>query len=1005
MSTLQRMQIKLISWLLVTAAPSLLSAQAEQPTVQNITRAQADSGTSGEPSANNASSNAVPLTLAQWDFAERGGASSVKGTSQEEGVLATRLTAEIGPGMTAFSYLGNGLTAYRQTATTFEAAIAEEEYISFTIAPEPGKALSLKEVAVRPVSQNVERSFVLTSSVSGFDTKKIIGVFRNRKNFASGLEIIKLSGHDNLTDPVEFRLYIYGADDRYMSVGMGNRRRKQKGYDLAIRGSVAAKRKDPPAPPNRPVSKKNLIGINTGNPGIDYNADKVFADAMRSHRRWETGGRPTSLGRNYWPTEDGICLVYHGLKTQNNHGTYRLSFTGQATVNTNDASLTNFNYSAATNTTTADLIITKQDNSQLSLKFSDTKRTPGGRTNTGVTNVRLMRPTSPGSAQSYPTSQVFNQEYLEQLAPFSCLRGLGWTSANTCGDSLWSNRTLWTHATQHPPALPNRTYGWEGRGASWESLIMIANTLGIDLWINVPHKATDHYIEQLATLFRDGNKNTPGLRKDLKLYVEYSNEIWNSARAFQQTLWVRDQAAQYGAPLNFDGEDDAWTLMLRYKAMRTVQISDIFRSVFGDKQMMTHVRPVICWQKAYNDLTARTLSFIDRWYNKRDSRSTVGTPHPLNYYLYGGGGSGYWSSERDATPQTIWDSKYFDPDRYYDELTLDASWAKAFGLSYLAYEGDVHPSYWSNGQNNESLYNSVHINPKMRQNTYEHLQAWSQVGGELFCFLSLNTVRDERWGWGVRNVTDPGNSPQLEAIVDFVDDAPLSVTLGPTAPFEHPGKRFDALTWEERDPDATGSVTLTTDGHRYAAAYNFRTNTLGTYTVQVEYRTDKQAQLALELAGNEVGRFNLSASPGQPASSSMIEIECAAKQLYSLRLVATSGEVDVYRLSVKPTGNAGARTAGSESQKPSLPAEDELLSQELTVYPVPTYEGENIMIQGIDKPLAIELISLSGSVLSPAITQAASQQYAVSTTGLTPGVYMLRISTQEGTARKRVVVR
>jgi hypothetical protein len=46
--------------------------------------------------------------------------------------------------------------------------------------------------------------------------------------------------------------------------------------------------------------------------------------------------------------------------------------------------------------------------------------------------------------------------------------------------------------------------------------------MGRNMWINVPYLASDDYILNMAQLI-----NTT-LRPDVKVYVEYSNEVWGN---------------------------------------------------------------------------------------------------------------------------------------------------------------------------------------------------------------------------------------------------------------------------------------------------------------------------------------------------------------------------------------------------------------------------------------------------------------------------------------------
>uniref|UniRef100_UPI00405759EB fibronectin type III domain-containing protein n=1 Tax=Candidatus Electronema sp. TaxID=2698783 RepID=UPI00405759EB len=653
-------------------------------------------------------------------------------------------------------------------------------------------------------------------------------------------------------------------------------------------------------PPPRPTSRTKGIGMNT-HLNIDYNIDKPFADAMRVHRSWDrigsgAGADDAPRDASGWPTTDAICLVYHGLRTAGNHGTYRLTFNGQATLSSGDVAFANQSYNSANNTTTADLIISSRNNEQLFITFSSTRRTAASATNTGVTNVRLMRPSAPGSATPYPPTTQITNEYLSRLAPFSCIRYMGWTHTNDGStETTWGRRIRWSRAS---------IASGNGR-ANWESVIVMANAANKDAWICIPHQVDDTYIRNLALMFRygsDGNEPytsaqsnpvVPPLNPGLKLYVEYSNEIWNWGGPYTQTPWVRDRASTFGAPLNFDGDNDEVTLLYRFKAMRTVQISIIFRSVFGG-EMMSRVRPVLCWQQNYGDITNRTLSFIDRYYNRRDSRSGWSDPHPVNYYIYGGGGSAYWYTDGRTTvsSSTLWNNGGWNPAVYQDILYNDMAFAKTYGLAYVLYEADAHPTYENN---DATIMRQTHLDPRMNAETVEHINACSALEGDLFCFLVLASWQDSNENyWGVINMDNPANSPQYDAVRAVANRPAEPCSRGAVVPFTRPGAAFDC---PRPAVGSTGSHTLVANAMEwdrfYASSYIFRTTTTGTFNVQVEYSTTAPATLVVEFAGNAVGTFNLPSTGGAAASTPQISISCTADRMYAIRTIAATGSVTV----------------------------------------------------------------------------------------------------------------
>src|SRR5260370_31784281 len=145
----------------------------------------------------------------------------------------------------------------------------------------------------------------------------------------------------------------------------------------------------------------------------------------------------------------------------------------------------------------------------------------------------------------------------------------------------------------------------------------------------------------------------PPLNSNLNLYVENSNELWNGASNFPQTQDNHNAAIAEvnagGSPLNFDGSTNDWYWAWRRVAKRVIEISNIFRSVFGDADMMTRIRPVLMSQLGYtNGPLLQEMHMMQNYYN---NPAYVNTPRPPGYYIYATGGSGYYrptdASSRD----------------------------------------------------------------------------------------------------------------------------------------------------------------------------------------------------------------------------------------------------------------------------------------------------------------------------------------------------------------------
>ena len=108
--------------------------------------------------------------------------------------------------------------------------------------------------------------------------------------------------------------------------------------------------------------------------------------------------------------------------------------------------------------------------------------------------------------------QTFYQPYLEDLKPFSTLRIMDWQGINGSKQVNWSDRTA------------SRNFSYFKRGRIEEEVACeLANLLHKDLWICIPALASDDYVRRLARLI--GSHLDPRLT----IYVEFSNEVWNTS--------------------------------------------------------------------------------------------------------------------------------------------------------------------------------------------------------------------------------------------------------------------------------------------------------------------------------------------------------------------------------------------------------------------------------------------------------------------------------------------
>ena len=597
----------------------------------------------------------------------------------------------------------------------------------------------------------------------------------------------------------------------------------------------------------RELPAANLLGVNLS--GVeDWSYDRMFADAMRSARRPSDVGSHLGtppLDAKGWPAADCSIVVWHGIA--NMHGTYRLSLTGQADVSTywGTATVSNKQYNAATNTTTATITYQPTDGSGLLLNLRNSRRTPGGLLNTGVTDIKLMRPVTPGSTTSYDPSVTFTQPLKDLVSKFSVVRMMDNTGSNGAAglNGNWNARRPADYASQAAIGA--------AKGMAWEYAIQFWNETDTDAWVNIPFPADDAYITELATLLK--NNLEPGR----KLYVEYSNELWNSWGPFPANANYNAALAEVqsnpSSPLNFDGiyptrDSSGWSLAVRRIALRAVQISNTFRQVFGDEQMMSRVRPVLMshleWTGGW---LAQQLDFMEDYFNNPTYNTT---PRPASYYLYGAGGSAYqdadWSKGANTTVDDVFNTM---PKGFNQYLQDDLNWVAAFGLKRIAYEGG--PSL-DNLTSNQSVPNSVLQaawgDPRMRTELVDNHATWSANGGDLLMYFA--TTGD--FHWGLANDAFNQDTQKLRAIDDLNASPAAPVTFGKLAP-------LDLLTADFDVPQYQGTIAdMRTDSltHQWSGA-NFRVDAAGPFSIRLTGTASNGGRVEVYVDGQSVGTFDV----------------------------------------------------------------------------------------------------------------------------------------------------
>jgi len=349
----------------------------------------------------------------------------------------------------------------------------------------------------------------------------------------------------------------------------------------------------------------------------------------------------------------------------------------------------------------------------------------------------------------------FDPAFLALLEPFDAIR------FNQFHLLDYSREVEWADRASPDVDLPITQQGRD-IAVPYEWEIAICNAAGVDLWIGVPHMASDDYVRQLAALIRER------LRPDLRVYVEYSNEVWNSSYAdgaiWDDTPDIED--GQYSWALNRGNERGFARPNSDYYVYASVRVWQTFEAAFGaDADRLVRVLagrlPDLDEYEGdaapdWNPIAAHVLALQDPALNPEGATPDV---YAVNTYFAHGMSAATFSREAllagvDGLDERLTRARSALTARGYDEVAL------------VAYEGGQHINDDAHVVNRE---------PAM----YDAYRRWLELGSRhlpLSMHYSLVTeyLPEESFGL-LESIDQPiGEAHKWRAIVDWVRerDAP-----------------------------------------------------------------------------------------------------------------------------------------------------------------------------------------------------------------------------------------
>jgi hypothetical protein len=475
-------------------------------------------------------------------------------------------------------------------------------------------------------------------------------------------------------------------------------------------------------------SSKSRLGINLSGPA-DWNTELPLVDVFRFSRPWisQRKGQPwgkgpaLTLDAQGWVTrlepdcwaESPLCTIEGGHYPS---GRYTVLYEGDGKVE--------FGGAARVAESGPGKLLVDVDSNRGGIFLRVTRTTPGNI----VRNIRVMMPGFESQSATNPWHPVFLQRWNGVV----CLRFMDFMQTNNSKIQRWSDRPQVSDAS------------WTPRGLPLEMLCDLANRLKADPWFCMPHLADDDYVRNFARQTKEL------LDPQRKVYIEYSNEVWNGQ--FEQ----HRHAAREGQRLKL--AEKTWEAAWRYTGRRSVEIFAIWEEVFGGTERLVRV---LASQSVNPYVSRQVLSSNDA--SKHADALAIAPYFGMNVpaakapEIVSLGLEGILERvAKESLPKAI------------ESMRSQKAIADEFHLQLVAYEAGQHLVGIQGGENHEPLtrlFQEANRHPRMGEFYRQYLAAWDSNGGGLLCAFS-SVSRWSKWGsWGLLQYYDdrPEDNPKYQA--------------------------------------------------------------------------------------------------------------------------------------------------------------------------------------------------------------------------------------------------
>lgn len=347
---------------------------------------------------------------------------------------------------------------------------------------------------------------------------------------------------------------------------------------------------------------------------------------------------------------------------------------------------------------------------------------------------------------------LFHPDYLAFLRDFQVIRFMPMSGITRNPIRHWEQR----------PKLMAATWGgnYGSRGVPLEIMVELANRLRKDVWFNIPHAADDTYVREFATYVRQH------LHPTAKVYLEYSNEVWNTV--FDHGEYLRQQGVARG--LHVDVEEAG----LRYYVQRAQEVFAIWGKAFGGTERLVRVLGSWDMQPDYS----RRLLALNHAYRGVDALAIApyfGVALPELHAAQS-------VDEVFALLQAA--DRHRSVPSILQKVREHAAIARAFGVRLLAYEAGQGLVDWDTRRADEHpnpLIFAANRDPRMGELYRQLLEGWFAAGGDLLVLFAAPRPCHWYGCWGLKEHgrQPAAEAPKYQAVLAALPHLPLPVPPPP----------------------------------------------------------------------------------------------------------------------------------------------------------------------------------------------------------------------------------